>query len=181
MVLAAGAGSRYGGPTHKLLAPVGGRPLVAVVVEAALGAGLDETVVVTGAVDLTDVLPPGVTVLHHPGWAAGQAGSLGVAVDHARAAGHDAVIVGLGDQPGVPTSAWRAVAAATGHPIVAADYGSGRRNPVRLHRSVWDELPRTGDEGARPLLLRRPELVGTVTCRGDPADVDRVEDLAPWS
>lgn len=183
MVLAAGGGSRFLGDTHKLLAPLQGRPVVAWAVDAALAAGLDETVVVTGAVDLDDVLAPlPVTVLRNPSWRRGIATSLAVAVDHAAAAGHGAVVVGLGDQPFVPAGAWRAVATATiDTPVAVATYGGDRRNPVRIGREVWGLLDREGDEGARTLMRRRPDLVGEVACDGSPLDVDTVEDLAEWS
>jgi len=69
IVLAAGGGSRFAGDAHKLLADFRGRPLVAWAVEHAIEAGLDQTIVVTGAVDLEDVLPAGVTVVPNPRWA----------------------------------------------------------------------------------------------------------------
>jgi molybdenum cofactor cytidylyltransferase len=103
VVLAAGGASRFTGDTHKLLAPFRGRPLVQWAVDAATAAGLDEVVVITGAVALeTDA----VTV-HNPEWADGMATSLQVAIRYAGAAGHEAIVVGLGDQPHVPSDAWR--------------------------------------------------------------------------
>jgi len=178
VVLAAGDGSRFGGP--KLLADFRGRPLVAWAVEAALAAGLDEVAVVTGGQDLAAVLPAGVTEVPNPRWAEGQASSLQAAVTHAEAAGHEAIVVGLGDSPLVGSGAWRAVAAADG-PIVTAEFDGRRRPPVRLAREVWPLLPTEGDEGARALLRERPDLVTAVPCAGDPVDVDTQGDLERWS
>ena len=181
VVLGAGGGSRFEGPTSKLLAPFRGRALVSWAVAAALDAGLDETVVVTGSVELSAALPADVTVLHNQAWASGIASSLGVALDWCRRQGHGAAVIGLGDQPLVPSAAWRAVAGATGNQIVVATYSGRRRNPVKLDCSVWPLVPATGDAGARALMRSRPELVGEVACPGDPADVDTVEDLRTWS
>ncbi len=177
VVLAAGEGSRFAGPSHKLLANLRGRPVVTWSVQAALEAALDETLVVIGAVDLADHLPGGLTVLHNESWASGQASSLRVAMDWCARQGHSAAVVGLGDQPLVPAAAWRAVATAATGPIVTATFGGKRRPPVRLDDSVWPLLPVTGDEGARALMAGRPELVFEVACDGDPVDIDTVEDL----
>jgi CTP:molybdopterin cytidylyltransferase MocA len=180
VVLAAGGGARFAGGHHKLLAPWRGRPLAAWAVEAALGAGLDHTWVVTGAVDLSGVVPAGARLLPNPAWAEGQATSLQVAVIAATDAGLDAVVVGLADQPMIPTSAWRAVAAADA-PLAVATYAGRRRNPVRLGRALWPLLPATGDEGARGLISGRPELLVEVACDGEPADIDTLEDLDRWN
>jgi molybdenum cofactor cytidylyltransferase len=118
----------------------------------------------------------GVTVVHHRSWADGQATSLATALDHADAAGADAVVVGLGDQPFVTVDGWRAVAASPAS-IAIATYDGAPRNPVRLHRSVWHLVPRTGDEGARVVARMRPDLVEQVPCGGSPADIDTVTDL----
>jgi CTP:molybdopterin cytidylyltransferase MocA len=188
VVLAAGGGSRWDGDGHKLLAEVDGRPLAAHALAAAADAGLDELVVVTGAVDLTGVLagvldealPVTVKVLHNERWAEGQAGSLGLAVAHAVAVGHDAVVVGLADSPGVPTEAWRAVAAVEAE-LAVATFAGRRRPPTLIGRSLWGQLSQVGDQGARDLLADRPDLVVEVPCPGDPADVDTMEDLWRWT
>lgn len=182
-MLAAGGGRRFAGAAHKLLTPWRGRPLAAWALEHASAAGLARTWVVTGAVDLeaAALVPPDVEVIRNPEWARGIATSLQAAVAAARTAGMDAVVVGLADQPLVPVEAWRAVAAASDRPIAVATYGGRRGNPVRLGRDVWDLLPVDGDEGARLVMARHPELVMAVACEGDPADIDTVEDLAAWN
>ncbi len=181
LLLAAGGGRRFGPGPHKLLREFRGRPLVCWALDAASGAGLDELVVVCGSVDLSGLLGSEVTVVHNERWAKGQATSLQAGLAHCQEAGHEAAVVGLADQPLIPASAWRAVAASRAAPIVVATYDGRRRNPVRLAREVWPLLPTSGDEGARVLLARRPELVGEVACEGDPADVDTVEDLTRWN
>jgi molybdenum cofactor cytidylyltransferase len=185
-VLAAGAGTRFadtGGDGHKLLADIGGAPLVIRTVEAAVTAGIGDVVVVTGAVDLGDVLADlPVRLVANDRWGEGLATSLQVAVAVARADGSSSLVVGLGDQPGVTPGAWRAVAEhAPDAPIVVASYGGRRGNPVRLHGAVWHLLPTTGDEGGRALIRRRPDLVTEVACDGDPHDVDTREDLDRWN
>ena len=181
IVLAAGAGTRFEGETPKLLAPFRGRPLVAWAIEHAREAGLDETIVVTGAADLRDLMPSGVVAIRNEDYADGIASSLRAGVWYAQSRGCDAVVVGLGDQPLIPAEAWAGVARHTEHPIAVATYNGKRRNPVRLAREVWDLLPVTGDEGARVVMRERPDLVGEVACDGEPADVDTTEDLSQWS
>lgn len=174
-MLAAGGGSRFRGEDHehKLLALFRGHPLLLWVLDAARAADLDDVFVVTGPVA---VGAAGVTEVRNERWREGMATSLQAGIAAADAAGHDAVVVGLADQPLVPASAWSAVAAVDA-PIAVATYGGRRRNPVRLSREVWRLLPTSGDEGARVLIRDRPDLVVEVACEGEPVDVDTLEDL----
>ena len=180
IVLAAGAGSRFDGPTHKLLAELDGIPVARRAIDTARAAAIGPVVVVTGAVDPFDGADPGdVVVVHHAGWADGQATSLQAGLRAARELGAAAVVVGLADQPFITVDAWRAVAASTA-PIAVATYSGRRRNPVRLAAEVWPLLPTSGDEGARSVLRMRAASVEEVPCAGSPADIDTWEDLAPW-
>jgi CTP:molybdopterin cytidylyltransferase MocA len=179
VVLAAGAGSRFHGRTHKLLAQVGGRSLVSSSVGAAVASGLP-VFVVEGAIDLQGLVDPAALLVHNPRWAEGQATSLQAGISAAAAAGHDAVVVGLGDQPLVGPHAWSALADCPAQMAVAT-YGGRLGNPVRLGSEVWPHLPSIGDQGARSLIWERGDLVVRVPCAGDPADVDTVEDLERWS
>ena len=140
-MLAAGSGSRFTGCSHKLLTPVEGVPLVRRATESARAADFAETIVVMGETDLLGALPDDVTVLQNHDWADGQATSLQVAVAYAGSVGHRAVVFGLGDQPGVPESAWKAVGSED-HDLVVASFDGRHRPPVRVGgRTV--ELPAT--------------------------------------
>lgn len=182
VLLAAGAGSRFAGPEHKLLAMLHGTTVLDCSLGAAIAAGLDDVLLVTGAVELASVVSAHpVTVVENPAWADGIATSLQVGIRAAAAGGCDAVVVGLADQPAVTAEAWRRVAMASDTPIAVATYGGVRGNPVRLAAEVWPELPTTGDEGARALLGRCPDLVTAVPCPGSPDDIDTLEDLDRWT
>ncbi len=201
VVLAAGAGSRFEGPNHKLLADFRGQPVVVHAIKAALGAGFNQLYVVTGAVELEQELqrwfdpePDSecdagfesgddagpITWVESPDWELGQAHSLQSALAAIRADGHVSFVVGLGDQPMVPTSAWRSVGASRG-PITVAEFGGQRRPPVKLEQEVWGLLPREGDLGARELIRSHPEMVSAVPCAGNAADIDTERDLKRWS
>jgi molybdenum cofactor cytidylyltransferase len=187
ILLAAGAGTRYLGATHKLLADLDGRTVVERSLDHLLAAAIvppDRIVVISGAVELDldghPAVAAGARVVRHSSWADGQSSSLAAGLRLTDDS--DAVIVGLGDQPSVPENAWRAVATAdTTAKVVVATY-SGRRgpHPVRLSKDVWPDLARTGDTGARTLLQSRPELVLEVACDGAPFDIDTLEDRARW-
>lgn len=193
VVLAAGAGTRFG-PASKLSAPFRGSTVLGAALAAAAGAALDETAVVVAEPRraVTPPVPEAVTVLVNTRADDGLASSLQAALAHARWRGHDAVVVGLGDQPLLDPGAWRLVAEAvapppgrrgapTVSPIVFARYGDRRGHPVGLARRIWSLLPTVGDRGAAETARLRPDLVGEVPCPGNPVDIDTPDDLARWS
>ncbi|MGA1361671.1 MAG: nucleotidyltransferase family protein [Ilumatobacteraceae bacterium] len=185
VLLAAGAGSRFAGPVHKLLAPVGALPVVTRSVRAMVGAGSDRCVVVTGADTTAEFLAAleGVPTVHNDAWASGQRSSVLLAIDTARRAGSTQVVIGLADQPFVTPAAWAAVARAEAA-VAVATYAGRRGNPVKLRSDSWDAFESADadpDSGARVLMERRPELVVEVACEGSPDDIDTREDLTKWT
>ena len=183
VLLAAGAGSRFGG--GKLLARYGGRPLIEAALANLAEAPVDETLVVVGADAgrLHEVCEPyGVRVVENPRWAEGQATSVLAGL---RACGPEAraAVVLLADQPLVGAGAVERLVETFegGAEVAVAAYDGEPRNPVLFARGIWPLLEEelSGDEGARAVLRRRPELVTLVPCdgTGDPTDVDTMEDL----
>jgi CTP:molybdopterin cytidylyltransferase MocA len=182
-VLAAGAGSRFGG--GKLLAPLGGRTLIEATLLGLREAPVDETIVVVGndAEGLRGLCESyGVRIAENPNRDEGMATSVkkGLAACSPDAC---AAVVVLADQPLIGAKAVeRLVGAYEGGATVAvATYGGERRNPALFARRTWPMLEEelSGDEGARGFLKRHPELVTEVPCDevADPTDVDTVEDL----
>ncbi len=183
VVLAAGAGSRFGG--RKLLAPFGRKTLIGATLSGLRGAPVDEIIAVVGedAEELGEVCGPyGVRIVENPDWAAGMSTSVRAGLAALGPEARAAVFL-LADQPLVGTEAVARLVAAfeEGASVAVATYGGAPRNPVLFAREVWPLVGRevSGDEGARRFVRRHPELVTEVPCDGvaDPADVDTVEDL----
>ncbi|HEX5147823.1 MAG TPA: NTP transferase domain-containing protein [Candidatus Limnocylindrales bacterium] len=183
LVLAAGIGSRFGG--GKLLAMVGGKPLLQHVLDRVAEAGIGEVVVVLGAD--ADAIERAITWraerrVRNPDPVRGLASSLHVGMA-ALDPGVDAALILLGDQPLVSTETIRALLDAPIDParsVVVPVYADGSgRNPVLLRRGAF-ELAReaVGDRGLGPVLGARSELVLEIAVEGDNPDVDTPEDLA---
>ncbi len=177
VLLAAGGGSRFGGLHHKLLTAVAGKTVYEWALQSALAANIGPVAVVWGSVELPrHEASEAVTYLHNEEWATGMASSVQRALQWANERGLQSVVIGLGDQPCIPPSAWTAVAHSTS-PLAVATYAGVRANPVKLHAEFFALVPKTGDEGARSLLRSHPELVAEVPCIGSGIDVDHVEDI----
>ena len=187
VLLAAGAGSRFAGSTHKLHSMMRGQSVLSHAVNSAVEAGFSHIFVVWGAVEPSSdaTSHPRVTLVYNPEWQTGQASSLQAGIQAAHTVGATAMAVGLGDQPFVRPADWVAVAS-SGSPIAQALYvqPDGQKtpgNPVLLVAEVWPLLPTQGDLGARNLISSRPELVEQVLCSGSPFDIDTIEDLNQWN
>jgi len=183
LVLAAGAGRRFGG--GKLLAPLGGVPLIRRVAEAVAGAGFAEVVLVTGADDpavraALSGLP--LRIVNAPDWAEGMAAALrsGIAALVPDAKG---ACVFLGDMPLVPVDLCaRLIEAAERAGYAARPRFEGKPgHPVAFTRTAFaDLMALTGDQGASALLRQRPGDVAycETADNGVLLDIDTPDDLA---
>ena len=178
VLLAAGEGSRLGGP--KALVEVAGKRLVDRGVALLRDGGTAPVVVVTGAVDVPLL---GVITVHNPDWRSGMGSSLAAGLE-ALPDTCAAAVVALVDQPLIgPGVVQRLIAAyLDGAGIAVASYDGKPRNPVLMARDEWAGVLAlaTGDVGARPYLQAHPDRVTAVECGdiGRPDDVDTPEDLA---
>lgn len=158
VLLAAGAGRRYGSP--KALAHAGGWLRTAVA--ALAGGGCDEVLVVLGAeaARARPLVPPGVRVLVCAGWSEGMGASLRTGLEAAAGSTADRAVLHLVDTPDVGADVVARVLAAGGS-VVRAAYRGVAGHPVRLDREHWAAVAvsATGDRGARAFLRGRDDVV----------------------
>ncbi len=185
ILLAAGASTRMGEPKQLML--LDGRPLVVRAAECLLATETWPVVVVLGANagairPVLARLP--VLVTDNPAWAEGMASSLraGIAALQQFSRAIDGAIVALCDQPGLSPEVVRQLIAmqrASGRGMVAAHYGGRNGAPALFLRGHFAALASlTGEQGARTLLNRHPELVATVDVPELAVDLDTPEDFA---
>ena len=180
LVLAAGAGRRFGG--RKLLARWRGRPLIEWSVAAALASGVDAVTVVLGAdaVETAACLPASVGSVVCDDWAEGMAASLRCGI-LALPAATSAVAIFLGDMPAVSPVLARHLldAVKAGAPAAIASFEGTPAHPVAISAAAFPLLlALQGDRGARRELL---SLAGTTIIATDCAssifDIDVPSDL----
>lgn len=179
ILLAAGSGTRFGSATHKLMAPLRGKPLYQHALQSVLTANFSRVVVVTGAIELE--LPMTVSNVHNPDWSTGQLSSLRAGLNAAE--GADIAVIGLADQPFVTAEAWASVASSTRN-IAIATYDGVRGHPVGIAAHLWGAAlaaSQEDDEGLRSFMRLHPELIEEVPCKGSPIDIDTPEDLEQWT
>jgi CTP:molybdopterin cytidylyltransferase MocA len=181
VLLAAGEGSRFraAGGGLKLLAPLGGRPLIEWALQALAAAPLGDRVIVLGAhadelLAATDL--HGVRPVRNEDWEQGMASSLRTGLAALDPACSAAVVV-LGDGPRLAAEAIRrvAVAAEGAEGLVVAGYGKRSGHPVAIPRALWAQLPRAGEQGARA--LGEPALLVDCSDLPEPGDADTPADL----
>src|SRR5262245_20413296 len=184
VVLAAGRSTRMGGP-HKLLAEIGGKPLVRIAVDQALASHAKPVIVVTGHErERVEAALAGLPVklVHNGDFAQGLGTSLraGIAAVPAEA---DGAIVCLGDMPQVDAALIDRLIAAfdpeQGALAVVPTIEGNRGNPVLWSRRFFPDLMAIeGDIGARNLIARYGEAVAEVPVgKGALIDIDTPEAL----
>lgn len=184
LLLAAGAGSRFGG--RKLLAPWRGEALVRAAARIALAAPVESCTVVTGSdADEVEAALEGLDAarlvkVRAPGWRAGLAASLRAGVASLPASSRG-VVVFLGDMPLVPsTAAWLLLAALDeGAAGAEMRHRQGPAHPVAFGRVLFEDLlALQGDAGGRHILAGRDDVARFETEEAGAAfDIDRPEDL----
>ncbi len=180
LVLAAGAGRRFGG--DKLLANWRGRPLIEWSVAAAIDSGVDGVTVVLGcgAPTIEARLPSFVGTVMCDEWTEGIAASLRCGIASLPAS-TTAVAIFLGDMPGVSPALAREVldAVKAGAPAAVARFNGLPAHPVAIASASFPLL-RTlrGDRGARSLLLSIPGMtIIETTLAAAVFDIDVPSDL----
>ncbi len=177
LVLAAGAGTRYGAGS-KLLADLDGRPLLEYAVGAACAVPELERVIVVLGCDAEEILATvqfgRAETLICPDWQDGQAASLRAGARMLSAAGADRVIVTLGDEPLLtPAVIARFV---DQPPRTRAVYDGRPGHPVVLGPEEFAALDKlSGDRGARQLLAGGLTIECSHLTSG--RDVDTPDDL----
>lgn len=182
ILLAAGAGSRFGG--DKLLYRLPDGTPIAVAAAARLRPACDRLVAVVrpGDAALAALLAAaGCEIITCPEAGGGMGHSLAAGVRATAGAG--AWLVALADMPFIASATHQALAAClrTGASLVASQYRGKRGHPVGFS-GIWlaQLAALSGDQGARAILAQHGQhlLLCDVDDPGVLQDIDRPEDLA---
>ncbi len=180
IVPAAGQGSRFGGPQHKLAAEFDGRSVLAWTVLRAIESRLPLLVVTTESLlPLVSPLlaPRDVLVISQAEALRGMGATIAAGV--VERSGAPGWLVLPADMPLVRPASMLAVAAALEQHAVAYAQHRGRRgHPVGFAAELYSELIQLqGDEGARRVVARYPAHGVELDDRGVLVDVDTEADL----
>ena len=191
IVLAAGAGTRFGG--GKLLAPYGPGLVLEGALQGVFAAPVLRVTVVTGA-DAARVAAAAqayaervgqgsrLSVIHAPDHSQGMGASLRCGAQ-TLAGDVEGVFVFLGDMPRIPHAVLEplAQAIAQGAPAAATQFGGQRGHPAVIGASLIPQLlTLTGDAGARAVLQGLGDQLVLIEAPDDGVlfDIDRPGDLA---
>ena len=180
VVPAAGRGSRFAGPLHKLAQPFSGGTVLGNTVRNAVRTQLPVIVITTAALQpvVSELLATRDIIVFSPGEAARGMGH-SIAAGVAERSGAPGWLVLPGDMPLVRPASILAVATALEqHAVVYAQHRGRRGHPVGFAAELYSELILlTGDEGARRLMARYPALDLELDDPGVLLDVDTASDL----
>jgi len=180
VVPAAGRGTRFGGPLHKLDQAFDGSTVLGTTVRHAVQTQLPVVVVTTAArVPLLaqQLATRDIVVISDVEAARGMGATIATGV--AERSGASGWVVLPGDMPLVQPGTLLAVAGALEqHPVAYAQYKGRRGHPVAFAAELYSELIQlTGDDGARRVMLRYPAHGQDVEDPGVLLDVDTARDL----
>lgn len=185
IVLAAGLGSRFQGPLHKLAQPLGAVTVLGQTIAHAIASRLPVVVVTTehlAAEAARWVASRDVVVLPEVGRGAAGVLGMGYSIAAGVAARPQAGgwLVLPGDMPLVTPATLVAVAAGLAqHAVVFAQHLGRRGHPVGFSAELFSELVQlSGDDGARRVVARYPSIGLELADSGVLFDVDTRADLA---
>jgi nicotine blue oxidoreductase len=176
LLLAAGAGRRYGQP--KALVEYRGRLLVERAAQTLTDGGCTPVIAVLGAAaeEVRDRASlPDVTLVVNEHWPTGMGSSLRAGLAMLSATDACAAVVLLVDTPGItPAAVARLRALAAPDALATAVYDGAPGHPVLLGRNHWTgaALAATGDVGARGYLALHRVIEVACADVADPTDID---------
>ena len=181
VVLAAGAGRRFGG--RKLLAPWGEGDVLGAAIAIARQAPIRTLILVTGAEPGLGADRQGVSIaVQAESWDQGMAHSLKAGLESVPP-DSQGVFIFLGDMPRIPPSVLHPMVDAleAGAPAAATSFEGRRGHPVLVSSHLFPALLKLeGDQGAREVLDGLGHRLALVPAPDDGVlfDIDRPEDLA---
>lgn len=180
VVLAAGQGTRYQGPRHKLAEPLGGSTVLGATLRHAIETQLPVVLVTTAALAplaARQLATRDIVVLAAADAQQGMSDSIAAGV--AVRSGAPGWLILPGDMPLVLPSSILAVATALEqHAVAFAQYRGRRGHPVGFAAELYSELVvLKGDDGARRVAARYPAHGQEVDDPGVLLDLDTVSDF----
>jgi molybdenum cofactor cytidylyltransferase len=187
LILAGGKSSRMGERGNKLLLPLHHRPVLAHVIEAALGSRARPIVLVLGyqAAEVRahlekELQDEALLVVENPDYAQGQSTSMKAGLRALLASYPEqdlhGVIFLLGDQPMITSTMideLLALREETGKRIALPLYNGQRGNPVVFALDLLPELLQVaGDEGGRRIIKAHPDEIATREMGEEAANFD---------
>ena len=183
ILLAAGRSSRMG--QHKLLLPLGDRPVLAHVVENVLASQARPLIIVLGyqaeqvrALLAPYAAQPELTIIENPDYQQGMSTSLRKGIETLMASSPtvDGALIVLGDQPLMTPHIFNTMIETkhvTKKRIIGALYRGRRGNPTLFDASLFPELlEMTGDEGGRKVIERHRQEMIMLEMGDDTANYD---------